>query len=84
MSHQSKSRYLNVNVEKLKCEKPSLHIISFNDMCRGVIGNRCTFAGTQFKDFNIELVLYFCKLFSFSLYTFNKDLLIYVELASHW
>ena len=84
MSHQSKSRYLNVNVEKLKCEKPSLHNIYFNDTCRGVIGNRCTFAGTQFKDFNIELVLYFCKLFSFSSYTFNKDLLIYVELTSHW
>lgn len=84
MSHQSKSRYLNVNVEKLKCEKPSLHNISFNDTCRGVIGNRCTFAGTQFKDFNIELVLYFCKLFSFSSYTFNKDLLIYVELTIHW
>ena len=74
MSHQSKSRYLNVNVETLKREKPSLHNISFNDTCRGVIGNRCTFAGTQFKDFNIELVLYFCKQFNFTLHTFNKDL----------
>ena len=59
MSHQSKSRYLNVNVKKLKCKKLSLHNISFNDTCRGVIGNGYTFAGTQFKDLNIELVLYF-------------------------
>ena len=83
MSHQSKSRYLNVNVKKLKCKKLSLHNISFNDTCRGVIGNGNTFAGTQFKDLNIELVLV-CKQYSFSLYNFNKDLLIYVELASHW
>ena len=57
MSHQSKSRYLNVNVKKLKCKKLSLHNISFNDTCRGVIGNGYTFAGTMFKDLNIELVL---------------------------
>ena len=84
MSHQSKSRYLNVNVKKLKCKKLSLHNISFNDTCRGVIGNGYTFAGTLFKDLNIELVLYFCRQYSFSLYTFNKDLLIYVELTIHW
>lgn len=84
MSHQSKSRYLNVNVEKLKCEKLSLHNISFNETCRGVIGNGYTFAGTQFTDFNIELVLYFCEQFSLTFNTFNKDLLNYVEISIHW